>query len=271
MSHRLLGLVNFARGLTKHILVFDSTNGVVPLFDSRPVFESVHLLQRVEPGDRACSAGAGKYSSVFQQGSQKPPRRHEVGLVLSSFCAPMQWKRVERRRRACRQGFRVCVSAHRLSSPLLEGLISCIYLRSPTSIVLTPVHRHILTYTMADSVPVTFSYRSSSANSVEVAGDWDNWSDRVQLSKVPGQQQDGQDLWQATKQLKPATKFQYKYIQNGDDWHTRDDLPTETDGSGNKNNVLESPAAEHATSVDETKEKPTGEYYRPNDNEVGIF
>ena len=124
---------------------------------------------------------------------------------------------------------------------------------------------------MADSVPVTFSYRSSSANSVEVAGDWDNWSNRVQLSKVPGQQQDGQDLWQATTQLKSETKFQYKYIQNGDDWHTRDDLPTETDGSGNKNNVLESPAADHATSVDETKEKPAGESFRSIEPIIGTL
>lgn len=108
-------------------------------------------------------------------------------------------------------------------------------------------------------VPVTFSYRSSSANSVEVAGDWDSWSARVQLQKVPGQQEEGQDLWQATKQLQPSTKFQYKFIQNGDDWHTRDDLPTETDSNGNKNNVLTSPEPEHAASVDESKDKTPGE------------
>lgn len=84
------------------------------------------------------------------------------------------------------------------------------------------------------TVPVTFTYRSSTAQKVQVAGDWDQWSGRVDLNKVAGVQEDGQDLWQATQRVPPQTKLQYKYILNGDDWHTRDDLPTETDANGNK-------------------------------------
>ncbi|CAO1630174.1 unnamed protein product [Parajaminaea phylloscopi] len=110
----------------------------------------------------------------------------------------------------------------------------------------------------ASTVPVTFTYRSSSANSVEVAGNWDQWKGRVALSKVAGVQEEGLDLWQATQHVPPSSKVAYKYILNGDDWHTRDDLPTETDANGNKNNYLQSPEAGHAAS-DEQQAKTTAD------------
>lgn len=96
-----------------------------------------------------------------------------------------------------------------------------------------PLHHHLIMAT-TNTVPVTFTYRSTSASKVEVSGDWDQWANRVELSKVAGVQEDGQDLWQATKQLPAQTKIAYKYILNGDDWHAREDLPTEQDAQGNK-------------------------------------
>lgn len=101
---------------------------------------------------------------------------------------------------------------------------------------------------MTTTVPVTFTYRSTAASKVEVSGDWDNWAQRVELHKVPGAQEEGQDLWEATKQLEASIKVSYKYILNGDDWHIRDDLPTEEDEQGNKNNTIHTPDWYHATS-----------------------
>lgn len=106
------------------------------------------------------------------------------------------------------------------------------------------------------TVPVTFSYRSSTAHTVEVSGDWDSWTKRTQLARVP-ESAEG-DLWQVTKQLQASTKFVYKYIVNGDDWHVRQDLPVESDGHGNTNNVLHSPEKDHAVADDEQKDKTTG-------------
>lgn len=102
---------------------------------------------------------------------------------------------------------------------------------------------------MADSslVPVTFSYRSTTANTIEVSGEWDSWAERVSLHRVASS-----DLWQADKPLKPSTKFAYKYIVDGH-WHAKDDLPTEQDASGNVNNVIVSPEAHHPTSDDQNK------------------
>lgn len=96
-------------------------------------------------------------------------------------------------------------------------------------------------------VPVTFSYRHSTASTIEVSGDWDNWAQRVPLTRVPSS-----DLWQGDKELKPTTKFAYKYIVDGH-WHAKDDLPTEQDASGNVNNVITSPEAQHPTSDDQNK------------------
>ncbi|CAO1625406.1 unnamed protein product [Jaminaea pallidilutea] len=101
---------------------------------------------------------------------------------------------------------------------------------------------------MTTIVPVTFTYRSTAASKVEVSGDWDNWAQRVELHKVPGAQEEGQDLWEATKQLEASIKVSYKYILNGDDWHIREDLPTEEDEQGNKNNTIHTPDWYHASS-----------------------
>ena len=109
------------------------------------------------------------------------------------------------------------------------------------------------------TVPVTFTYRSQTAESVQVSGDWDSWSQRVDLEKIPHSVDGSTDLWQATKQVPASSKFHYKYIVNENDWHVREDLPTEADHSGNRNNVLESPEAEHAATDSDNAEKTTGE------------
>lgn len=64
------------------------------------------------------------------------------------------------------------------------------------------------------TVPVTFTYRSSTAHSVQVSGTWDSWAERFDLTKVPASEEAGDDLWQGTLQLQPSTKFYYKYICN---------------------------------------------------------
>ena len=56
-----------------------------------------------------------------------------------------------------------------------------------------------------------------------------------------------------------SCRYYYKYIVNENDWHVREDLPTEADDSGNRNNVLTSPEAEHAATDSDKAEKTTGE------------
>ncbi|KDN53118.1 carbohydrate-binding module family 48 protein [Tilletiaria anomala UBC 951] len=75
------------------------------------------------------------------------------------------------------------------------------------------------------------------ADTVQVTGDWDNWSSRHDLTHRPGAG------WHTTINLPASTKVHFKYVINGDQWLTRNDHPTESDASGNVNNWLETSKA----------------------------
>jgi hypothetical protein len=71
------------------------------------------------------------------------------------------------------------------------------------------------------------------AESVIMMGSFDNWSSNVRLTK-------GSRGWEALIMVNWDTKILYKFLVDGR-WATADNAPTETDWSGNLNNIYYSP------------------------------
>jgi len=71
------------------------------------------------------------------------------------------------------------------------------------------------------------------AKDVIVMGSYDNWSSNTRLTKGPRG-------WEAVVMVKWGTKILYKFVVDGR-WAISDSAPTETDWSGNLNNVYYSP------------------------------
>ena len=90
---------------------------------------------------------------------------------------------------------------------------------------------------------VTFSYSSTSAKSVHVAGEFNNWLDNID-GKVSGHsewamQNDGAGNWKLTVPLAPG-RYKFKYvIDNGARWEQDPAFPASTDG----NSIVEVKAA----------------------------
>lgn len=164
----------------------------------------------------------------------------EAAPIVDGSINPDGERRVFPRPYCVRARADLCVSTLRLHLSLASVPQDLNWLKASNS--------QFTTMAAATTVPVTFTYRSSSANTVEVAGNWDQWTGRIPLSKVAGVLEQDPDLWQVTHQVAPSTKITYKYILNGENWHTRDDVPTEIDANGCKNNLFQSPEHGHAAS-----------------------
>jgi 1,4-alpha-glucan branching enzyme len=102
---------------------------------------------------------------------------------------------------------------------------------------------------------VTFSYSSTSAKSVHIAGEFNKWLDNVD-GKITGHnewamQNDGAGNWKLAAQLPPG-RYKFKYvIDNGARWEQDPTVPASTDG----NSIIEvkatagQPAATAPTAV----------------------
>jgi 1,4-alpha-glucan branching enzyme len=78
-----------------------------------------------------------------------------------------------------------------------------------------------------------FSYSDPSANSVALAGTFNNWS----TSSDPLKKGDN-GVWTIVKPLDPGT-YQYKFVVNGSDWKPDPENPNSADdGYGGKNSTL---------------------------------
>jgi hypothetical protein len=78
-----------------------------------------------------------------------------------------------------------------------------------------------------------FTFLAPNANSVALAGTFNNWS----TSSDPLKKGDN-GVWTIVKPLDPGT-YQYKFVVNGSDWKADPQNPNSTDdGYGGKNSVL---------------------------------
>lgn len=76
---------------------------------------------------------------------------------------------------------------------------------------------------------VVFEWTHSTPGQVMITGSFTEWTDKVELNNVDGK-------YQVNMQLKPG-KYSYKFIVD-DEWCYDVTCPTETDESGNVNNVI---------------------------------
>lgn len=76
---------------------------------------------------------------------------------------------------------------------------------------------------------VVFEWTHTTPDQVMITGSFTEWSDKVELNNVDGK-------YQVNMQLKPG-KYFYKFIVD-DEWCYDVTCPTETDESGNVNNVI---------------------------------
>ncbi|KAE9405964.1 carbohydrate-binding module family 48 protein, partial [Gymnopus androsaceus JB14] len=86
---------------------------------------------------------------------------------------------------------------------------------------------------MADTYEITFEWPHTEPNTVVVTGSFDQWSSSTQLKKE-------ENGFKGTAKIPWDEKISYKFIVDGvwvHDWQK----PTETDGSGNVNNVYTAP------------------------------
>lgn len=96
--------------------------------------------------------------------------------------------------------------------------------------------------TSATAATVTFTHVNTTAKTVHVAGEFNNWLDPSD-GKITGKpewqmQNDGAGNWKLTTQLKPG-RYKFKYvINNGEAWELDKVLPASTDG----NSVIEAKA-----------------------------
>jgi 1,4-alpha-glucan branching enzyme len=79
---------------------------------------------------------------------------------------------------------------------------------------------------------VAFSYADPGANSVSVAGEFNNWN-----TTANPMQKDAFGIWTVTIPLKPG-RYQYKFVVNGTDWKLDPVNPEKTtDAAGNENSL----------------------------------
>ncbi|KAF5370038.1 hypothetical protein D9758_001340 [Tetrapyrgos nigripes] len=87
---------------------------------------------------------------------------------------------------------------------------------------------------MDDLYEITFEWPHSHPNNVIVTGSFDNWSSSVRLTKEPSS-------FKGTTKIPWNEKITYKFVVDGQ-WLVDDGKPTESDSSGNVNNVLTAPS-----------------------------
>ncbi len=96
---------------------------------------------------------------------------------------------------------------------------------------------------------VLVTYKNSSANSVHVAGDFNDWNSSATPMEKVG------NTWQVALDLKPG-EYMYKFVINGADWVADPDNPnTADDGYGGANSVLTVTGGEASKVVKEAPKK----------------
>jgi len=73
-------------------------------------------------------------------------------------------------------------------------------------------------------------------NTVHIAGSWNQWSERIPLSRDP---KDPKAVFHTTIDLKPGFEYEYKFIIDGRRWCYDILKPTRADERGNRNNVIQ--------------------------------
>ncbi|KAF9045953.1 carbohydrate-binding module family 48 protein, partial [Hymenopellis radicata] len=87
---------------------------------------------------------------------------------------------------------------------------------------------------MDDRHEITFEWPHSEPSTVIVTGTFDQWSSSITLTKEGAG-------FKATTRIPWEEKIAYKFIVDGN-WTTTPSQPTETDASGNVNNVYTAPS-----------------------------
>jgi len=87
---------------------------------------------------------------------------------------------------------------------------------------------------VAETVAVEFKHADPGAQTVHVAGDFNNWLDNDQ-GKVTGHdewklQNDGAGNWKLARQMKPG-RYLFKYVVDGEKWVNDANLPKADDGN----------------------------------------
>lgn len=117
---------------------------------------------------------------------------------------------------------------------------------------------------------IEFSYKAPGANSVALAGDFNNWDTQAnQMQKKDG-------IWKTSINLEPG-KYQYKFVIDGDKWVTDPNNPnTVDDGYGGQNSIItvgnkSSAKPSPANQPDKVgKDGVTFTYTAPNANSVAL-